>query len=542
VTERDAKQQSRVTLLDCTLRDGGYYNDWDFSPTLIQRYVRTMSEARVPIVELGFRTLERGRYLGPAAYTTDRLLESLDLPDDVTYGVMVNAKEVVAGGSPRSAVDALFRPASDSRVQLVRIAANFSELDALAPAVEQLHHLGYDVGVNLMQIASRTTAEIEHFGVLAAQWRIAVAYVADSFGGMQPQDVSATVSTLRAAFAGPVGCHMHDNMSLAFANSLAAIEGGATFVDSTVLGMGRGPGNARTEFMAFELTRRGLAELHAEHLVSLVSDEFSSLQAEFGWGSSIYYFLSAVNGIHPTYIQEMTKDGRYSVDDVVKAVHELSIDGGASFNRDRLEAAAGHGGLITATGSYDASGWCAGKSVLIVGPGPTGVERRNDIEDYIRAQRPIVIALNAQPPVDPALVDVYAICHPVRALIDAELIAALDRPVFMPQGVADHAAPGPRNDLLRDYGVAASPATLVAGATACVVPQIASFPYAIALASVGGCEAIFLTGFDGFAASDPRQMEMDDLFELCAQTEGIPVITALTRTKHPIRQSSIYAD
>ena len=69
-----------VRLLDCTLRDGGYYNDWDFTPGLVQRYLDAMNRARVPIVELGFRTTERGGYLGPTAFTTDRYLEGLELP------------------------------------------------------------------------------------------------------------------------------------------------------------------------------------------------------------------------------------------------------------------------------------------------------------------------------------------------------------------------------------------------------------------------------------------------------------------------------
>ena len=531
-----------MTLLDCTLRDGGYYNEWDYSPSLIRSYLTAMSEARVPIVELGFRTAETGKYMGPTAFTTDRFLESLDLPGNVTFGVMTNAKELVADGDARRVVDRLFRPQADSRVQLVRIATNFGELAALELGVERLHELGYGVGVNLMQIASRTDDEIDEFGRIAARWGIQVAYFADSFGGMQPDHIAEVVRVLKGAFGGPVGCHTHDNMSLAFANSIAALEAGATYVDATVLGMGRGPGNARTEYVAYELTRRGLADLEPAQLLPLVANEFTEMQREYGWGSNIYYFLSAANGIHPTYIQEMTRDGRYSVDEIVTALHQLGAKGGGSFNRDRLEAAAQDIGFADSAGSYDARGWCAGKNVLIVGPGPVGVERRADIEDYIRAHHPLVVALNAVPPVDRSLVDAYAICHPVRAVIDATEIAALDRPLFMPRPVQDRLDPPPPPAQARDYGLTPSSTSFAAEPTSCTIPRIASFPYALALAVVGGAKEVFLTGFDGFEATDPRQEEMEQLFSLFAEMPGAPRITALTKTNYPVHHSSIYAE
>jgi len=531
----------KVTLLDCTLRDGGYYNDWDYTPTLVNRYLQAMGAARIPIVEIGFRTTETGRYMGPTAYSTDRYLESLDLPSNVAFGVMVNAKELVAGGRSDKVVDQLFRASDRSPVRMVRIAANFSEVEALTPGVARLHDLGYRVGVNLMQIASRTEDEIRRFAELARSWKIEVTYFADSFGGMHPPQIAQIVQTLSDGFGGPIGCHTHDNMSMALANTLAAIEAGATYVDATVLGMGRGPGNARTEYVAYELNRRGLAELDAVKLLPLVTGDFADLQREYGWGSNIYYFLSAANNIHPTYIQEMTKDGRYAVQEIVGALDELSTKGGASFSKERLESASAAIGLDEPSGTYDASGWCDGRDVMIVGPGPIGRLRRPDIESYIRSHRPIVIALNPVPPVDPTLVDAYALAHPVRAVIDADEIAALDRPIFMPASVQSKLDPPPPAEHTRDYGLAVAPSTLQVEPTACVIPRIASFPYALAIAVAGGAHRVLLTGFDGFDHGDPRQTEMEEVFRLVSTVADAPPVIALTKSTYSVQQSSIYA-
>jgi len=531
----------RITLLDCTLRDGGYYNDWDFSRTLINRYLAAMKQSGVPVVEIGFRTIEADTFLGPAAYATDDYLRSLDLPDGITYAVMLNAKEVVADQAPAAFIDALFSPAAASPVDLVRIAAHFRELDDLAPGIERLHALGYQVGLNLMQIAARSPEEIDRFGRLASDWQVSVAYFADSFGGMQPAHVTDVVNRLRKSFDGPIGCHMHNNMSLAFSNSMAAIDAGATYVDSTVLGMGRGPGNAQTEYMAVELTRRGYAKLDVVPLLPLVTGEFGELQRHYGWGANVYYFLSAAHNIHPTYIQEMTRDGRYTVDEIVTALNDLKAAGGTSFNRARLEAAVTESGLIDPDGTWDATGWCADRPVLIVGPGPQSVARRDDIENYVRTIRPIVIALNAIPPIDVSLVDVFAICHPVRALIDAETIGSLHQPVVMPRGIQARIVSEHSTVEFRDFGIAAADGPMDISSSSCTSPRISAFPYALAIATAGGATEIQLTGFDGFADSDPRQGEMEHLIaSYTANPKALPLV-ALTPTNYRVGQRSIYA-
>ena len=158
-----------LLLLDCTLRDGGYHNHWDFPVELIEEYLRAMEAASVDVVELGFRSLEHEGFRGGCAYTTDGFVRNLAVPDDLTLGVMVNTGELVRHkDGVGAAVDALFARADDSPVTLVRLASHFSEIRAALVATERLHELGYRVGVNLMQIADRTDDEIEEVARLAA--------------------------------------------------------------------------------------------------------------------------------------------------------------------------------------------------------------------------------------------------------------------------------------------------------------------------------------------------------------------------------------
>jgi 4-hydroxy 2-oxovalerate aldolase len=532
---------ARLTLLDCTLRDGGYYNDWDFATPLIDTYLHAMAQSRVPVVELGFRFLEPSGYAGPTAYTTDAFIHDLTIPDSITLGVMLNAKDLVSySGGPSAAVDRLFVPASDSRVNLARIATTWNELANLRPATDRLIELGYTVGVNLMQVHARSAQELAEFGTWCATANVAVAYFADSFGGLYPSDIAPIVDGISSTFSGPIGCHLHDNLSLAMANSLAAIDAGVTWVDSTIRGMGRGPGNARTEYLAVELSRRKMPDLDVQPLLGLVANDFARLHDEYGWGSNLFYVLSACRGVHQTYVQNMLGDSRFDAADIVAAIEELGRSGGASYSMDRATAPAA-ASMSSTSGSWDATGWCDGRDVLIVGPGDSVHDRRHDIEKFIARVRPTVINLNLTPMVDPHLIDTYVVCNPMRAKLDLLHLPGDTTSVIAPDSITSLIRDSRPHHPVHAYGFDVSPGTFSIDASQCSIPQGIVTAYALAVAAQGGARSISLVGLDGFPVSDPRHSEMVDVFDSFSRTGGTPPISALTPSSYPVRASSLYA-
>ena len=85
-----------INILDCTLRDGGYYNNWDFSKEIVTEYLKTMSSVNIVYIELGFRSFQTKDFKGPTWYTTDSYLNSLNIPKNLTIGVMVNSYELIS--------------------------------------------------------------------------------------------------------------------------------------------------------------------------------------------------------------------------------------------------------------------------------------------------------------------------------------------------------------------------------------------------------------------------------------------------------------
>src|SRR5690606_29386878 len=196
-----------------------------------------------------------------------------------------------------------------------------------------------------------------------------VLYFADSMGSLSPDQTSAVVQALRRGWQGALGIHTHDNCAMALANTLRALDDGVSWLDTTVTGMGRGPGNVRTEYLIIKLMARRDRPVNVAPLFGLISRHLQPLQQRHGWGTNPYYFLAGVHGIHPTYIQEMLADSRYAEEDLLVVIDFLKHQGGKKYNPGTLESAR-HFYSGEPQGNWSPAELIAGREVLLLGSGP----------------------------------------------------------------------------------------------------------------------------------------------------------------------------
>ncbi len=531
-----------MVFLDCTFRDGGYYNSWDFSAPLIHQYLKAMHVAGVDVVELGFRTLKNQGFQGPYAFTTDDFIRSLTIPAGLTVGVMINGNELVGAVPQQEVLERLFpNVASDSPVDLVRIACHAHEFTAALPAVNWLKERGYRVGFNLMQVTDRTEEEIKGLAREAAKYSMDVLYFADSMGSMSPDQAAEIIHWFRSEWKGEMGIHTHDNLGLGLSNTLRALDERVTWVDSTVTGMGRGPGNARTEELAIEIAARRGKPANLVPLMTLIRQHFKPMQAQYGWGTNPYYYLAGKYGIHPTYIQEMIGDSRYDEEDILAVIEHLRIEGGKKFSLDTLDIAR-HFYRGEPKGQWSPRESFSGRDVLLLGTGPGVARHRKALERYIRANKPLVLALNTQSAIDAELIDLRVACHPVRLLVDGEAHIRLPQPLITPYSMLpENVQASLANKEVLDFGLNVLADTFKFDGTHCTVPTSHVVAYALAVATSGQAKKVLIVGFDGYGADDPRSHEMQTLFEHYQQCEHALPVTAITPTYYGLHTVSVYA-
>ena len=529
-----------VQLIDCTLRDGGYYNNWDFSSDLVHDYLLCMKSAGIDYVEIGFRSLLKNSFKGAFAYSTDTFLETLDIPDGLKLGVMINASELLdKEAKPEEVIEDFFT--ESSQIKLVRIAAHLKEFKEILPVSQVLKDKGYLVGINLMQISEASKQEIISLAKEANEWPLDVLYFADSLGSLSPDEVKEIIKNLRLGWKGEIGIHTHDNMSLAMINSKVAFKEGATWIDSTVMGMGRGPGNAKTEYTILEFEDHRKVNPNLKNMSDLISTHFLPLKEDYSWGTNIFYFLAGKYRIHPTFIQEMLQDNRYELPDVLSLINHLKEVTSTSFSKETLE----FGRQLYHSkkdGTWNPSDILRNKEVLILGAGPSITKHKEGIENYIKKNKPFVVALNTKKSIKESLIDLRAACHPMRIVADAEDYNNLQQKIVMPY----MQLPPELRDIIPDtsfldYGICVKENKFNFGDLQSTIPLPLVIAYALSFVTAGRANKIYLAGFDGFDANDSRSAEMNQIFHCYFQENKACEVVSITPTKNNIPSISLYA-
>ena len=530
-------------ILDCTLRDGGYYVDWDFDENTVRKYLAAVATAKIDVIEIGFRFLPANKFLGAFAYSTDEYLNSIYLPAGIPIAVMVNASELINyENGIDEAVNQLFISKHKSPVDIVRIATRVKDVEACRKIAERLNELGYRVFLNLMQVDTVEQDELVRISSQVSSWSvIEVLYFADSFGSMVPDTVKEIAGTIAQGWSGPVGIHTHDNKGLALSNSIAAQEAGVLYLDSTLCGMGRGAGNAKTEYLLVEMMQCGFGEYFPDAIFPLVLREFNHLQQRYQWGPNVYYYLSAIHGIHPTYIQEMLGDDRYDTDQILSAINFLKSTKVPFFSfENMLRAAAGIEG--DECGTWSADGWLKGRTVLILGAGPSTKKYIEAIQLFVRRHKPFVLCLNVNEVVPVEMVDAYVACHETRILIESDSYSSLGKPIILPLSrVPDSIREALQSVETLDYGLRINEDSFDISENGCVLSSSLALTYAISVATAGGAEKILMAGVDGYDASDSRQLEVIDVLKQYGNKPDAITLTAITPTTFPINKTSLFA-
>lgn len=530
----------KPVVLDCTLRDGGYYNKWNFDIDVINQYLNAMKIAKVDVVELGFRFLKSDGFLGACAFSKDNFLETLAIPSSLEVAVMVNCSDLINESGWESTMKLLFPNRCDkSPVSIVRFACHYKDLETGLNAAAWAHGQGYKVGVNLMQISDRTMDEIEEFTTLANQYPIDVLYIADSTGSLKPVDVKQIIKRIKLNWNGAVGVHMHDNLGLALSNSLEGYKEGAIWLDSTLTGMGRGPGNAKTEELLMELISDNDIDTVLP-LLTLINRHFNKLKSEYGWGTNPFYFLAGKYGIHPTFIQEILTDPRYNEADRLTTIKYLKVNPNKKFSIRMLEDSRNFYDQKI-LGSWNPKEKFSEREVLIVGSGKSVLEHKSAIEQFIIKNKPLVLVLNSKQIIDEELIDFRIACHPLRVFSDASKYSDLGSDLIIPSSILNRTGiKFPGNFKTYDYGFSVEKNKFNFEVNVGISPSPSVISYALLVCSSGRASNIMLAGIDGYSHGDSRNIELELLFDLYHNNELTPKISSITNTRFNLDINSVY--
>ena len=282
-------------MVDCTIRDGGLINEHKFEDKLVKAVYKAASLAGVDYVELGYR-LSKKMYscekFGPSKFCDETFLKQM------VDGVKNGAKIATMVDIGRVELDQI--PAKkDSVVDLMRVACYVKDVDKAIEYVKHFTDKGYETTINVMAISTALQPDLEEALEQLAQCRAKAVYVVDSYGALYSEQIHFLVK-LYKKYLQPkgieVGIHTHNNRQLAFANTIEAIRKGANWLDASIFGIGRGPGNCTLELL---LTFLKNPKFKLDPILEIIEKEFLPLREKMEWGYIIPYMITGVLNQHP---------------------------------------------------------------------------------------------------------------------------------------------------------------------------------------------------------------------------------------------------
>lgn len=284
-----------IKVFDCTIRDGGLVNNYHFSDEFVKAHYETCVAAGVDYMEIGKNvspTIMSVDEYGPWNFCKEEDIRRIVGNNDTDMKIAVMAD------IGRSLKEEL-RPKSESVVDMIRIATYIHQIPAAIELIEDAHAKGYETTVNIMAISKSFDDELDEVLAQLVKTPVDVIYIADSFGSFYPEQIKKlTEKYLKVAQENgkKVGIHAHNNLQLAYANTLEAMIYGTSFLDVTISGLGRGAGNCPLELLIGFLKN---PKYKLMPVLKFIEEFIVPLEKELDWGYSIPYMLTGQLNEHP---------------------------------------------------------------------------------------------------------------------------------------------------------------------------------------------------------------------------------------------------
>lgn len=388
-----------VKLLDCTLRDGGYINSWEFGEKNIDYIISKLDSANLDIIEIGFYT-DMAHEFGCALYSNeDEIRKLCPVPKNSEYAAMIaiGEKEISAEKLP---------DASESLVDIIRITFHNKddEVNKAKDFARILMDKHYKVCMQPVGITDYEDSRLLELLKIINEVKPYAFYIVDTLGVMNKQDILKYLYLVDGNLDADVkiGFHSHNNLQMSFANAQEILQFPSNrefVIDTSVYGMGRGAGNLCTEIIADYINNLlGEKKYNILNMLEIIDEALMPIYYKKQWGYSAAYFLSASQNCHPNYATELLTKQTLHVSEIGNILSLIPERKKSIFDRTLLNNIyiSYLSREIDDEGAMKKlNGLLGGKKILLIAPGKTIAGNIDKIRNYIAEENPVVISINS---------------------------------------------------------------------------------------------------------------------------------------------------
>ncbi len=398
------KSKPTTNLLDCTLRDGGYLNDWAFGHDNIINIFERLVSAGIDIIEIGFlnetREYDFDRTIFPDAISVNKIYEGLSKGTSMVVGMIDYGT---------CGIEQLI-PAKESFMDGIRVIFKKEKKEGAIAFCKQIKELGYQVFAQAVSITSYNDTEFMELISLVNELEPYAFSLVDTYGLLHKNQLMHYFEFADKHMKTSIGMgyHSHNNMQLAYANCIEVMElpplKRDVIIDGTLYGMGKSAGNAPLELLATYMNDNLGKHYHCSQLLEAIDVTILELYKQIPWGYSFKFFLSASKDCHPNYVTYLMDKKKLSVKSINEILDKLDEEKKLLYDRDYIEQLYVDYQKNECDDNKDRKHlqrWLKGKKVLLFGPGNHVIDQEEKIRAYLdeqnKSEELIKIAINFVP-------------------------------------------------------------------------------------------------------------------------------------------------
>ena len=404
-----------ISLLDCTLRDGGYVNDWRFGRTNIVSIFERLVDANVDIIEVGFlddrRPFDKDRSIFPDTASADKIYGSLDKKQASVVGMI---------DFGTCAIENL-APCKDSYLDGIRVIFKKGKMNEAMEYCRQVKALGYKVFSQLVSVTSYSDDELLELIKLVNDVKPYGVSMVDTYGLLDSEWLLHLYKILDDNVLPEIkiGFHAHNNFQLGYSNALAFIKYDGkhdVVVDGTLYGMGKSAGNDPIELVAMTLNEKYGGHYNIDAMLEATNESVMDFYKVKPWGYNTFFYLCAKNKCHPNYLTDFNKEENLSVSKIdellatiepedKKLLYDKTVGQKyyAEFLSNNFNDGEAKNKFLDFVGN---------RKLLLVGPGKNIKLQKSKVDEFIKNENPLVVSINYIP--DTVLPDCVFITNPKR--------------------------------------------------------------------------------------------------------------------------------
>lgn len=307
------QNKTNIKLLDCTLRDGGYVNNFNFGIKNINKIIDNLSTTNIDIIELGF--LKNGDH---------NLDQSL-------FNYVCEAERRITNQNTNQQYCLMIRPdwydisklePCTGKIKFLRFAFHYNDLHLMLQQAEIARSHGYEIFFNPVNVLSYSIKELEELLKILNKFKPKGIYIVDTFGSMLPSDLKNIFNIFNNELDKDIaiGLHLHENLSIALALAINFIDmlsvERLAYIDCSIQGMGRIPGNLCTELIMGYLNTLQKDVYNLNGVYDLIDDPISNIKKQIPWGYIPAYSITGFNKTHRSYAEYLLEKPNLSLKDI----------------------------------------------------------------------------------------------------------------------------------------------------------------------------------------------------------------------------------